>query len=66
MDLLNKREKQILSWIEENLIDELTVKQILEQISKDCAIQDIKEPTLRKYLKKFEEEIRRIESRKDG
>lgn len=66
MDLLNKREKQILSWIEENLIDELTVKQILEHLSKDCAIQDIKEPTLRKYLKKFEEEIRRIESRRDG
>ena len=63
MDFLNKREKQILSWVEENLIDELTVKQILEQMPDDY---DIKESTLRKYLKKFEEEIRRIESRKDG
>ena len=27
---------------------------------------DIKESTLRKYLKKFEEEIRKIESRRDG
>lgn len=63
MDFLNKREKQILSWVEENLIDELTVKQILEQMPDDY---DIKESTLRKYLKKFEEEIRKIESRRDG
>ncbi|WP_373808475.1 DUF6119 family protein [Streptococcus ferus] len=63
MDFLNKKEKQILSWVEENLIDELTVKQILEQMPNDY---DIKESTLRKYLKKFEEEIRKIESRRDG
>lgn len=62
-DSLNKSQKKVFDWVNENLINEQNLKEIHNNITSYC---EITESTLRKYLVKFNTELGIINIEKKG